>query len=119
MAISKVRKIGELVEVNKATATDWFAADLVPNVAQEAGELVKWIFQVSVNTATKVTIAVTTAAGTTNYVMNNDTALPVDTLVTQEIMIQNNVTGVNVTHATTTQNINCLVGEIRDFNSVG
>ena len=119
MAISKMRRIGELNEVTKATATDWFAANLVPNIAQQSGELFKWVFQITVETTTVVTVLVDTAAGATVVAFNAGTACVADTLYTMEIMISNSVTGVNIQHATgATNDINCLVGEIRDFDSV-
>lgn len=118
MSISSVARKSELNEVSKAINTDWFAANLVPNVAQLPGELVKWIFQVTVNTATVVSVLVDTAGEVTIYKFNAGTALVADTAYTLELMISNSVTGVNVQHATATQDVNCLVGETRDFNSV-
>jgi hypothetical protein len=118
MALSKMRNIGELNEVSKTITTDWFTTNLVPNASMQNGELYKWVFSVSVNTATVVSVLVDTAAGTTVYKFNAGTALVADTLYTMEILISKAVTGVNVQHATTTQNVNCVVGEIREFDSV-
>ena len=118
MALSKMRNIGELNEVNKAINTDWFAANLVPNVAMQTGELYKWVFCVSVNTATVVSVLVDTPGEVTIYKMNAGTALVADVLYTMEIIMSNTVTGVNVQHATTTQDVNCVIGEIREFDSV-
>ena len=113
-----MRNIGELNEVNKAINTDWFATNLVPNAAMQTGELYKWVFCVSVNTATVVSVLVDTPGEVTIYKFNAGTALVADTLYTMEILISNTVTGVNVQHATTTQDVNCVVGEIREFDSV-
>ena len=118
MALSKMRNVGELNEVNKAVATNWFAANITPNAAMQTGELYKWVLCVSVNTATVVSVLVDTSAGETIYKFNAGTALVADTLYTMEILISNAVTGVNVQHTTTTQDINCVVGEIREFDSV-
>jgi hypothetical protein len=116
--LSNVTVVGELNEVNKAIATNWFAANLAPNVAQKGNELEKWIIQVSVNTATVVSVLVDTPSEETIYKFNAGTALVADTLYTMEIMISNTVTGVNVQHATTTQDVNCLIGRAQHFASI-
>jgi hypothetical protein len=118
MAISKVRLIGELNEVNKAINTDWFASNLTPNVQQEGSEVLKWMFSISVNTATVVTVLVDTPGEVTSYKFNAGTACVADTLYTMEIPITNTVTGVNIQHATTTQDVNCVAMELREWDSL-
>lgn len=118
MAIGKMRLIGELNEVNKAITTDWFTTNLTPNVAQQPGELLKWVIQVSVNSTTVVNVLVDTPGEVTTYAFNAGTALVADTLYVMEVMITDTVTGVNLQHAATTQDVNCVVGEIREFDSM-
>ena len=118
MAISKARNIGELTGVARNTATNWFSSDLVPNVAQETGEIIKWMFQFHVLTATTVAIYVTISGTTNAYLVNGAAALVANTLYTAELLIPNNCTGVNIQHQTTNQNISCIVSEIREFDSI-
>jgi len=118
MAIGKTRLIGELNEVSKATGTDWFASNLTPNAAQESGEVMKWMFAISVNTATVVSVLVDTPGEVTTYKFNAGTACVADVLYTMELPITNTVTGVNIQHATTEQDVNCVVCELREWDSL-
>ena len=118
MAISSVANKAELVEVNKAVATDWFSANLVPNAAQQPGEMIKFMLQVHVNTTTVVNIHMDFGATEVIVGMNGGTAIPADVLYQQEIMIPNSCTGFNIRHVTATQDVSVWVGETRTFDSI-
>ena len=118
MSISKMSLKAQIVETATNTATDWFGTNLLPNEAQQSGELLKWVFQIHVNTTTVVNLHIDIDGYEIIWAFNQGSALVEDSIYVEEVCILNGVTGVNMRHATTNQDVSVFIGEIRDFNSV-
>jgi hypothetical protein len=118
MALSKMGNKAQLIETSKAITTDWFTTDLVVNEAQQSGEVYKWVFQIHVNTDTVVNLLYTIGGTLIPWAFNNGSAIVADSIYVEEVMIPSNVDTINIQHATTTQNVSVIVGEIREFDSV-
>lgn len=118
MSISTVALKGEIVETATNTATNWFTVNLVPNVAQQPGEMIKFIVQVHVNTTTVVNVLMDIGATEVVLGLNGAVAIVADSLHTESFMIPNTCTGINFQHATTNQDISIWVGETREFANV-
>ena len=118
MAISPVSLKDKVINTSKAITTDWFSSALVPRQDLEANEVVKWIFQVHCPTITAVYLAYTIDGAVIVWLLNGGASLVANELHVEEVMIPAGVTSVNVQHTIATQNISCIVSEVRQFNSV-
>jgi len=101
-----------IINVSKEVDTDWFPADLGASPVHHQMWVYKHTLQIWVTSSTVINLQYSIDGITQTYELNSGVAQPGGAVHIYDILLPAGAT-YNVQHATTTQNVSCIVAETK------